>query len=87
MAHKSPCCYKFVQILQLAFIHSIVVISFAVFLILLGLIQCDLINAVSQGIVLTMLCICLANGINSLIRYWKILTYWQAIVLLAQVSF
>ena len=50
-------------------------------------IKSNLINAVTQTLVLILLLIYLNKGIQKLMSYWNLLIFYQAIVLVVMVSF
>jgi len=79
--------YKFVSAFSIGFNHILVIFSFSLYLLLLVFIQQSLINAISQAIVLSLLCIYMSKGLIVLVEYWGILIFYQAFVLMSQIMF
>ena len=61
-------------------------IAFTIFLGLIILLPSSLINVISQTLVLSLLFIYLASGIRRLLKFWHILMFYQAVVLLAVIT-
>jgi hypothetical protein len=84
---RMPKFYHFCIILDIIYTNLIVIISFTLYLVLVVAIKSTLINAVTQTLVLILLCIYLAKGIKELLGYWNLLTFYQAIILVLMVVF
>ena len=82
-----PKFYHFCIILDIIYTNLIVIISFTLYLVLVVAIKSTLINAITQTLVLILLCIYLAKGIKELLGYWNLLTFYQAIILVLMVVF
>ena len=72
---------------DIIYTYSIVILAFTLYLVIIVLIPSSLINVVTQTLVLILLCIYLARGLNVLLGYWKLLIIYQAIVLVLMVFF
>ena len=82
-----PRFYRFCIVVDIFYTNIIVIISFTLYLVLVVVIKSTLINAITQTLVLILLCIYLAKGIKELLGYWNLLTFYQAIVLVVMVVF
>ena len=78
---KLPTCKRIVAALSIFYFHTVVVASIIIFLTMLIFMQHNLINAISQLIILIMLKIYLDQGIKSMVQYWPILVFYQSIIL------
>ena len=82
-----PRFYRFLILMDMIYTYLIVILAFTLYLVIIILIPSSLINAITQTLVLILLCIYLAKGIKALLGFWNVLIFYQAIVLLMMVSY
>ena len=74
-------------LINIAYTYTIVLIAFSLFLVIIILLPRTLINGLSQTLILVLLCVYLAHGIKTLLKYWQFLIYYQAFVLVILVMY
>lgn len=84
---RLPRFYQVYIIIDIIYGYSIVILAFTLYLVIVVLIPSSLINAITQTLVLILLSVYLSKGIRELLGYWKILIFYQAIVLCLMVIF
>lgn len=84
---KLPCCKRVGAGIHIVYYHTIVIVSVILFLTMLIYMHHNLINLVSQLIILIMLKLYLQNGVKNMLGYWPILVFYQAIILLFLVCY
>jgi len=82
-----PKLYAFYVYCDIMYTYIVVILAFTLYLVITVMIPESLVNAITQTLVLSLLLIYLANGIKTLMRYWYILIFYQAIVLVLMVVF
>ncbi len=87
LAAKNPTLYKISKVFSIVYNHLIVIATFLLYLLIIGLMTHSFVNFVSLVLILALLCAYLYNGIKMLLRYFKIVSYWTAFVLLTQLGF
>ena len=80
---KQPQLYRLYIRASIVFNHLAVLLGIGIFLAIISVIERSLLNALTQAIVLILMCIYLAAGTQSLLRYWRVLIVYQAFVLTA----
>lgn len=83
---RLPWLYRLYVYWDIFYNHTIVMIAFTIFLGLIILLPSSLINVISQTLVLSLLFIYLASGIRRLLKFWHILMFYQAVVLLSVIT-
>ena len=76
-----PRLYSLYIKLSIIYNNVIVVVGFAIFLAIIATIERSLMNAISQMILLLLMCIYLAYGTKALLKSWNFLIVYQAFVL------
>lgn len=79
-----PFFYRACIFFEIAMYHVLVYLSIGFYWVNLTLNSRSILNCVSLGIVMALFSGYLFSGTGTLIRYWRILTFWQAFVLVTQ---
>lgn len=61
--------------------HFVVLLSFTVYFLIVFNVRRSFMNGITLLIILWLFTIYLARGLSRLIKYWRVLTWYQAIVL------
>ena len=84
---RAPTLYSSYFVVNVAYNYIIVILAFTIYLTVIILLPRTLINALSQTLILVLLCVYLSCGIKTLLRYWNLLIFYQAFVLMILVIY
>ncbi len=65
----------------------VVILTFLAYVLLLTFIRRSVLNLISFLIILSLLCAYLNKGMIKLLKYWKLVSFYTAFVLLSQLAF
>ena len=68
--------YAFYIVCDIIYTYLVVILAFTLYLVITVIIPESLINAITQTLVVSLLLIYLAKGIEKLMRYWYILIFY-----------
>ena len=84
---RMPALYAIYIACDIVYTYLLVILSFTLYLVILVIIPSSLLNAITQTLVLFLLCMYLAKGIKAMMPYWNLLIAYQVVVLIMMVAF
>ena len=84
---RMPRLYQLYIYCDIVYTYTVVILAFTLYIVIVVLIPASLINAITQSLVLALLLVYLAKGIEKLMKYWNVLIVYQATVLVLMVMF